>query len=114
MLYVYGIWICYMYMVYVYGLWSMVMVMVGAAAAAAAAATTTAENGEQNFWTKNVFFENNMFFNEKMTFFLTKKLDFCYKKYFFHMLEHHSEIRLEKLVLKIFSMLRIDSTMLKL
>ena len=60
-------------MVYVYGLWSMVMVMgmvmvmvmVGAAAAAAAAATTTAENGEQNFWTKNVFFENNMFFNEK-------------------------------------------------
>ena len=43
-----------------------------------------------------------------------EKIDFPYKNEFFHMLEHHSEIHLEKLVLKIFSMLRIDSTMLKL
>ena len=55
----------------------------------------------------------NDIFLQKMTIF-EKKLVFSYKKYFFHMLEHHSEIRLEKLVLKIFSMLRIDSTMLKL
>ena len=54
-----------------------------------------------------------MTFKKKITIF-DKKLDFSYKNEFFHMLEHHSEIPLEKLVLKIFSMLRIDSTMLKL
>ena len=54
-----------------------------------------------------------MFFDKKINFF-NQKFDFSYKNEFFHMLEHHSEIPLEKLVLKIFSMLRIDSTMLKL